>query len=734
MAPPIRPTPEEIAAAQAAEERVRSLTDEAKIRRELNDLTAQQLDVIKAIATTYTTSNPALLAGIANLERQLAATVQLEAAEQLRLQAAIDTAETSRKAADADLKARKQAIELGKAQIKNSQISKDQLDEIVKKYENLEDTIKEADKASKELFEGFSSLLKGDLSGGLKKLGKTMFNTFAGDAIKGGIGKFKDSLFELSKKAIGGSGGAIAALGGLAAAFVLIGTAVAIASKVMKLAFEVAEATHEFMKITGASQEFASSLISVGNEARAFGGTIKEVSASFQSLFASVSDFTMMSRTSREELIKTNTVLSKLGMSNDDLARSQQVLIKAMGQTASQAAASTRELAALAMDIGVAPSKMASDFAAAGPQLAKFGRDGVKAFKDLAQTAKITGIEVNRLLAITEKFDTFEGAAEQAGKLNAALGGNFVNAMELLTETDPTKRFEQMTDAIKDAGKSFDDMTYFEAKFFAQAMGLQDVNELALALSGNMDMVGKFTKKSSAQYEALAERAAKVQSFQEKMNTLMAQLIPVVEPLVNALLGLSDWMMENLDLVKTGFKLMIGLVTGLAVAMTAFAIATMTAFSPVILIIGVLAGLASLLFVESFASSFLEGIGKVGNAIGFMGDSARISAGDIKDLTGEASKLAKNGLFGSQGLKVASETTTKSIGEMNVAMRGASVGAATATTEANTYAMSQVGDTITTNTQNYMGSREPMNVNLNVDGRKLAMATIGPMIHANAMK
>jgi hypothetical protein len=108
---------------------------------------------------------------------------------------------------------------------------------------------------------------------------------------------------------------------------------------------------------------------------------------------------------------------------------------------------------------------MAANFAAAGPQLAKLGREGVKAFKDLAVASKITGLEVSRLLAITEKFDTFEGAAEQAGKLNAALGGNFVNAMELMTATDPAERFEMIRNSVLDAGLAFDDMSYYQRKF-----------------------------------------------------------------------------------------------------------------------------------------------------------------------------------------------------------------------------------------------------------------------------
>jgi|14BtaG_2_1085337.scaffolds.fasta_scaffold03253_4 hypothetical protein len=723
-------TPEQEAVALAAQ--TAAIEDQVKLRKELNELTKQQIDYLLNNLPQAEKLSAAQGEALVSLQIQRQKNLALLQKEVEYYNDLVTQAKTEEERSKNQLKALQARIDKQKELVKEGKAERSSIKEMEEDYEKLDKTIKDAKETTNELVGAFGDLLKGNLTGGLKKLGGSLVKNLKNKLMD----KFTDSIFSLVRAGPKG----IAALGGLAASFALIGVAVSIASKVIKLAIAVVDASNAFQKATGTSNEFASSLITVGNDVRAFGGTIEEVSASFQSLFTNVSDFTMMSKASREELIKTNTVLSKLGVSNDDLARSQQILIKSMGQTATQAAKTSRELAALAMDIGVAPSKMASDFAAAGPQLAKFGRDGVKAFKDLAQTSKITGIEVNRLLAITEKFDTFEGAAEQAGKLNAALGGNFVNAMELLTETDPTKRFEQMTDAIKDAGKSFDDMTYFEAKFFAQAMGLQDVNELALALSGNMDMVGKFTKKSSAEYEALAERAAKVQSFQEKMNTLMAQLIPIVEPLVNGLLALSDWMMENLEVVKIGFSVMIGLTAGLAVAMTILAVSTLAAASPFFAVaaaIGavtaVLAGLASLLFVQSFASSFLEGIGKVGNAFGLMGENAQVASGDIKDLTGEASKLAKNGLFGSQGLKVASETTTKSIGEMNVAMRGASVGAASATTEANTYAMSQVGDTITTNTQNYMGSREPMNVNLNVDGKKLAMATVGPMIRSTAM-
>ena len=55
--------------------------------------------------------------------------------------------------------------------------------------------------------------------------------------------------------------------------------------------------------------------------------------------------------------------------------------------------------------------------------MAKFGSDGQKTFKDLARIQKQTGFEMEKILQITNRFDTFEGAAQQAGQLNAALGG-----------------------------------------------------------------------------------------------------------------------------------------------------------------------------------------------------------------------------------------------------------------------------------------------------------------------
>ena len=89
---------------------------------------------------------------------------------------------------------------------------------------------------------------------------------------------------------------------------------------------------------------------------------------------------------------------------------------------------------------------------------------------------------------------------------------------------------KMIRDSILDAGLSFDEMSYYQRKFYADAMDCKMKPSLLLLMSGNMDSLAGEIGKTSEEYAAMAERSIQVQSFQEKFNTLMMQLIPVVEP------------------------------------------------------------------------------------------------------------------------------------------------------------------------------------------------------------
>jgi len=626
-------------------------------------------------------------------------------------------------AAEKAIEAEQKQLELLKEQKRQGEDVAEQIEKQIKKIEGLKEGLKQTKTAVDELKSGFGSLLSGNIVGGLTNIGKGLIRAGGyGKEAGGMIKKLEGSLFDLVKQAgTTGGGGAMAALTGLAGAFIAVGIAAAVWKKIFKLAIEVMDAQSAFMKATGASREFASSLNEVTEDVRRFGASAKEAGESFQALFTGVSDFTIMSAGAREEITKNAVALSKLGVSNEDFARGSQIAIKAMGQTGVQAAATQREIAALGMDIGVAPSKMASDFAEAGPQLAKFGSDGVRAFKDLAVAAKVTGIEVGRLMSITGQFDTFEGAATAAGKLNAALGGNFVNAMELVTATDPVERFKMIRDSILDAGLSFDEMSYYQRKFFAESAGLEGEAELAALMSGNMDSLAGNIGKTSDQYADMAEKAAKTQSFQEKLNTLMMALIPVIEPVVEMLTSLSDWMMENIDDVVFGMKVALAVVTGLAMALTflgaAFFAATLPVTATAVAIgaaIAAFASMAYLLFEKPFASSFLEGLHKIGDGFAFIAEMAAFAGSPISKLIGEMGELGGEMFTGDKSILVGTKMTGDGLAGVGT---GAQI-AANASGNLITAQKETMREVTRETNNNYSGNSSDTKVNINFANKK----------------
>ena len=375
---------------------------------------------------------------------------------------------------------------------------------------------------------------------------KGMFSGKGGDAVSKLMGQIggdiEKELVSNLKNAFNGAeslGAGLQKAAGPAAVLIIF----TMSKAILELAVKLHDAEGAFMRTTGASREFAHSLSESYDETRAFGASLEETSKAMESLYTGFTDFTMQDKATREGLTQTATVLTRLGVSADDFSTSIQNMTKAMGYSTEGAGQQMLNMEKFAREIGVAPSKIAKDFASAGGTLAKFGDRGVEAFKRLEVASKITGMAFERILAITEKFDTFEGAATQAGKLNAALGGNFVNAMDLMMQTDPVGRMEQIRDAILSTGMSFDDMTYYQQNMYKEMLGLQDVGELALLLSGRTDLMADSAQQSAQSYEEAAERAKTMASFQEKMNIAFAKLIPIVTPLVDLLVLLGDVIM-----------------------------------------------------------------------------------------------------------------------------------------------------------------------------------------------
>ena len=295
------------------------------------------------------------------------------------------------------------------------------------------------------------------------------------------------------------------------------------AAKESFLAFD--KFTKSFERQYALGEDFKEQTKDLYKELDILGVTMEDLTKASSALVDSYTDFTMLNEASQRSLRQTANILEKsYGVAFEDFANGLQTTTKAMGMSERQAESFAGELAGTAEYLGVSIPGLVQQFSKMGPQLAKFGSEGMKTFKELARISKLTGMEIEKLLSITNKFDTFEGAAERAGMLNAALGGSFVNAMDLMMATDPAERFMMIRDAIDQTGLGFDEMGYYQKKFFAEAAGLDDVNDLALLMSGNMDMLAGASNQSAAEIVEQKERARELQDVMSKLNTIFVDL------------------------------------------------------------------------------------------------------------------------------------------------------------------------------------------------------------------
>ena len=338
------------------------------------------------------------------------------------------------------------------------------------------------------------------------------------------------------------------------------------ATMLVNLAMEVENVGRNMRRTTGMSEELAGAIESAVPSVRDFTHEFEGLADAAAVLYRNFTNFSLINTEVASQLALEATMLNRLGVSYESYADSVQLATKALGVSADKSGDMMRDLTAYAMNIGMDVGQLTSGFAASREHVAKFGSDGVKAFKDLARTSKITGIDLQRLFAITSKFDTFEGAAEQAGMLNAALGGNFVNAMDLMMETDPKARFDMIRDAIKGAAGEFKDMEYYQRIFYARAAGLDNVAELALVMSGRYDLLGDKMKNNASDYVSMAEKAQTFQTVQDELATLFQRNIKILPDVMKAIEKVMRWLAspQGQKTITEFFTVAEKLVTGIA--------------------------------------------------------------------------------------------------------------------------------------------------------------------------
>lgn len=345
--------------------------------------------------------------------------------------------------------------------------------------------------------------------------------------------------------------------------------------KTFQRAIEVQALLAEKFKESGlvSSVALVNGLNKVANAANATGNSLAMAGISTEQLIAAYSTlrgesavaFEAMANNNKEfaeSLTKVTAEFSALGVNASTTSKIIDTMTLSLGMASKNAGSiesNLQMLATTAQKVGVSVSKFATDFASSMSKLAAQGDNAFNVFTNLEKKAKTLGIEFNNLLGLAEKFDTFEGAASAAGSLNAVLGGDYLNSLQMLNATED-ERIQLIKESLQMSGQSFESLDKYSKKALAATLGISDMNEAAKLFS---DQQTESSSQQIAYNEMLEASSSLSQKFDATLKQLYTSFTPIIKALEFLVDGFNKFITYLTDLSPySGLVIALGLIVG----------------------------------------------------------------------------------------------------------------------------------------------------------------------------
>jgi hypothetical protein len=337
----------------------------------------------------------------------------------------------------------------------------------------------------------------------------------------------------------------------------------AILAQMFESTLELAKATDRasaaFAAHTGAGRIMTEQISEMTNENRNLGISAASAGKAYQGLFDGFTGFMSLGKEAQKELGATVAGLERLGIDGGTATKTLTLFNMNMGVSLKQSQKLTKQLAIMGTEIGISSKKMLSGFVEASKSLAVYGKGAVKVFSDLAAQAKAANVETSTLLGLADKFDTFGGAAETAGKLNSILGTQ-ISATEMLTMKE-NERIETLIRSIQAQGTAFKDMDRFSQKAIANAAGITDMAEAQRIFGMSVNDYRKGLR-GNADEEEFNQRLKDTMDIMEKLKKLGQQFAISIAPLLDGFAYVIQKILDFNQYTKGYFIPTLGIILG----------------------------------------------------------------------------------------------------------------------------------------------------------------------------
>lgn len=294
------------------------------------------------------------------------------------------------------------------------------------------------------------------------------------------------------------------------------------------------EVSSNFLKVTGLTEDYTAKIYEGWKQNLSFNITMQDISHTYEQLIDNMRSFTYQSEANQRSIVDYVAKVGRLGVGFDNAQKVFAYFSETLQQGTEEAKASFSSLLGLTKTTGETLKKITSDFIAVLPQLAKHGNMTKQIFKELFATAKSLKLETTELLQISENFDTFESAAKSVGRLNAILGGPYLNSIKMMNQSEG-ERIQSLNEAFRATGKNWASLQKYERQAIAASVGINDLTVAEKMFGGSLADTERAMRERSLSQEELEERNRRAASLQEKWNNLLSSMATLLEPILTLL-------------------------------------------------------------------------------------------------------------------------------------------------------------------------------------------------------
>jgi len=270
--------------------------------------------------------------------------------------------------------------------------------------------------------------------------------------------------------------------------------------------------------------------VNTSNAMIAVSTTIPQVSKAYIEAINGVNSFGDAQQKNLTNITTTVAQLEQLGISSKTSAENIRLVSDSMGTNATSTAVATDEMAKTTLALKTMNGSLTESAAIIQRNVDIILIFGTDALVTLQGQATATGIALDTLVGVSQKFNTFESAAEQVGKLNALLGADYLSVTEMMY-AEPAEQVQMISEAFRDAGVSVESMDPIQKKFMLttiqSTLGLKNQQEALRFLNADEFERGRMLADKE-------QRELKNAEIQERLNDALMASLPAMEQLANA--------------------------------------------------------------------------------------------------------------------------------------------------------------------------------------------------------